>query len=169
MRNYLKWTLPLLVLALLSYLAWGFTTKLNRHQETAKRTQTLPEFKAYTIDSLEINKTALAKHSSVLIFFDPDCEHCQLEADEVCKKASLLSKAKILMLSAASDSTLKVFANMHKLDHLPNIQVAHINREEAYQTFGFASVPDVLIYHADGLLAKRFKGETSVEAILRHL
>ena len=169
MRTCLKWTLPLLVLALLSYLAWGFTTKLHRQQEMTKRVQALPNFKAYTVDSLAINKAALANRPTVFIYFDPDCEHCQREADELRKKVTLLAEAKILMLSSAPASALKIFATTHQLDHIPNVQVAHIDRKEAYETFGFASVPDVLIYHADGSLSKRFRGETSIEAIARHL
>lgn len=73
------------------------------------------------------------------------------------------------MLSSAPVMALQTFAKVHKLNTTPTLQVAHIDRQTAYDTFGFAAVPDVLIYHADGTLSKRFRGETSVDAIKRHL
>ncbi|GAB3575252.1 hypothetical protein GCM10027578_39140 [Spirosoma luteolum] len=169
MKTYLKWTIPVLVLAVLAYLAWGFTNKLNRKKEVAERIQTLPNFVAYSFDRLKINRTIVANRSAVLIYFDPDCDHCQREADELRRKAALLSSARVIMLSSAPVAALATFAKAHQLNSLPTVQVAHIDRKTAYETFGFASVPDVLIYHADGSLSKRFRGETSVEAIARNL
>ncbi len=169
MRTCLKWALPVLVLTVLAYLGWGFTSTLNRKKQFAEQIQTLPEFTAYSIDRSEISGATLANRPAVLIYFDPDCDHCQREADELHKKAALLKSAHVIMLSSASLPALKTFANTHQINGLPTVRIAHINRQTAYETFGFASVPDVLIYHANGSLAKRFRGETSVEAIARHL
>ncbi|GAB2581693.1 peroxiredoxin family protein [Spirosoma areae] len=169
MRTHLKWALPVLVLAVLAYLGWGFTNKLNHKQQVAKRIQTLPDFTAYSIDRSEISSAALSNRPAVLIYFDPDCDHCQREAAELQKKAASLASAQVLMLSSAPAPALKTFAKTHKINNLPNVQVAHIDKQTAYETFGFTSVPDVLIYHADGSLAKHFRGETSIEVVARHL
>ncbi|MFD2570640.1 TlpA family protein disulfide reductase [Spirosoma soli] len=169
MKKYLQWGLPIFILATLSYFVWGFTTKLNRKKEVAQRVQTLPNFTASLLDRSVISKTTLAGQPVVLLYFDPDCDHCQREADELYKKSVLLKQAMIVMLSSAPISDLTTFTEAYKLNALPNVRVAHIDRQVAYDTLGFTSVPDVLIYHADGSLAKHFKGETSVEAIARHL
>lgn len=169
MKTYLKWTLSLLVVGLISYLAWGFISKLQRKQESSERVKVLPDFRAYTIDRSEISKATLAERPAVLIYFDPDCDHCHREADELHKKAALLAPAQVLMLSSAGLPEIKRFMHVHPFNVISNVRVAYIDRQIAYETFGFASVPDVLIYHADGSLAKRFQGETSVEAIARHL
>lgn len=169
MKMYMKWALPVLVLAVLSYLAWGFTTKLNRQKVVVERTRTLPDFTAYSLDSSIVSRAELLNRPAVLIYFDPDCDHCQREADELRKKATLLAPAQVLMLSSAPLSALNEFAKTHRINSIANLRVAHIDRKTAYETFGFASVPDVMIYRTDGSLAKRFRGETSVEAIARHL
>ena len=169
MRTYLKWLLPVLVLGMLSYLAWGFRAKLTRKQEVAERIQHMPTFRAEGINHVLLTNDSLAHVPAVLVFFDPDCDHCQREADELSKKATTLAPAQVLLLSSAPLPALSTFAKVHKLTNVPDLRVAHIDRQVAYDTFGFASVPDVLIYHADGSLAKRFKGETSVEAIRRQL
>ncbi len=168
MRTYLKWILLLLVVGLLSYLGWGFTSKLHRKQEATERIKELPDFTAYGVDHSKISRATFVGRPTVLIYFDPDCDHCQREADELYKKAALLASAQILMLSSARLPELKTFVQMKQLNQLSNVVVAHIDRQVAYETFGFTSVPDVLIYHADGSLAKQFRGETSIEAIVRH-
>ncbi|WP_338870398.1 hypothetical protein WBJ53_22675 [Spirosoma sp. SC4-14] len=169
MRTYLKWGLPLLVVALLSYLIWGFTNKLNQKQKTADRIQTLPTFTAYGLDSSVIHTAQLANRPTVFIYFDPDCEHCQREAEELHKRASLLNNAAIILLSSAPLTILKTFAQTYQLGKLTNVQVAHIDRKSAYETFGFTSIPDILIYRSNGSLAKHFQGETSIEAIARYI
>lgn len=169
MKTYLKWGLPVLVAGLIAYLSWGFTTKLHHKQKAAERIQTLPPFNAYTLDRSKISSTTIGNRAAVILYFDPDCDHCQREADELRQKASLLSEAQVIMLSSAPLPALATFAKAHKLNNLPNVQVAHLDKQVAYETFGFAGVPDVLIYHANGSLAKRFRGETSIEAIARRL
>ena len=158
-----------MVVAVLSYIAWGFINTLNHKQKTAERIQTLPAFIAHKLDSTIIDVTGLANHPIVFIYFDPECDHCQREAHELRRKSASLNKAQIIMLSTAPLSTLKTFAQTYQLTKLSNVQVAHIDRKIAHETFGFTSVPDVLIYRANGSLAKHFRGETSIEAIARHL
>ena len=111
----------------------------------------------------------LIDRPAVLIYFDPDCDHCQREADELRQHAATLASAQVLMLSSAPVSALKTFAKSHQIANLTNLQIAHIDRLVAYETFGFTSVPDVLVYHADGTLSKHFRGETSIAAIARCL
>lgn len=169
MRNYLKWALPALAVGLIAYFGWGFTNKLHHKQATAERIQTLPDFTAYSLTRSKITTASLANRPAVLVYFDPDCDHCQREADELHKHAATLANSQVLMLSAAPVPALKTFAQAHQLNGLPNVEIAQIDRKAAYETFGFTSVPDVLVYHANGSLAKHFRGETSIEAIKRHL
>lgn len=169
MRIYLKWAIPIVAIALISYLAWGFTTKLHRKHETAERIQTLPNFSAQGVRKERISQADFQNKPTVLIYFNSDCEHCQREADELRQHTATLADAQILMLSSEPLPLLIPFVKAHKLNGIPNIQVAHIDQKVAYETFGFTSVPDVLIYHADGTLAKHFRGETSIDAIKRHL
>ena len=169
MRTYLKWVLPALVVALVAYLGWGFTTKLHQKQETAERINTLPDFVAEGLDKLPVSQKTLENAAAVLIYFNPPCDHCQREADEIRTHITSLTNTQVLLLSSAPLAELSAFARVHQLNRLPRVRVAHIDPQVAYKTFGFTSVPDILIYHADGTLTKRFRGETSINAITRHL
>ena len=180
MRTYLKWGVAALLLGTLAYLIWDFTTQLNRKKAVAQRTQTLPACTVQDISGETFTIDPQGK-PTVLIFFGPDCEHCQSEARELREQGASLSGARVVMLSAAPISALKTFVQTYQLGNpavaggpasgraVPDFRVAHIDRQVARETFGFSSVPDVLIYHADGTLSHRFKGETSIAAIARHL
>ena len=168
MRTYLKWGVAMLLLGTLAYLIWGFTTQLNRKKAVAQRIQTLPVCTVQDISGETFTIEPQGK-PTVLIYFDPDCDHCQREAKELCKEGAALASATVVMLSAAPVPALKTFAQTYQLNNVPGLRVAHIERQVARETFGFSSVPDVLIYHADGTLSHRFKGETSIAAIARHL
>ena len=168
MRTYLKWSIGAVLLGTLAYLGWGFTTKLGHKKEIARRTQTLPPVVVKSISGQRVTVAGQGK-PTVLLFIEPDCEHCQRQVVELQKHHAKLNGAAVFVLSAAPLAELKAFAQTNWLTDLPNVRVAHVGRGVAHETFGFASTPDILIYHADGLLSKRLKGETSIEAIRRHL
>jgi thiol-disulfide isomerase/thioredoxin len=167
-RTYLKWGIGVALLGALAYLGWGFTSKLNHKKAIAQRTQMLPPVSVETLGGQRV-VVAGQGQPTVLLFIEPDCDHCQREAAELYQQHDKLAGAAVFVLSAAPFSELKTFAQTYRLLGLSNVQVAHIERSVAHDTFGFATTPDVLIYHADGSLSKRFKGETSIEAIRRHL
>ncbi|MEZ0487348.1 peroxiredoxin family protein [Fibrella aquatica] len=168
MRTYLKWGVATALLGTLAYLVWGFTTQLSRKKAVAQRTQTLPACTVQPISGEPFTLTSAGK-PTVLIYFDPDCDHCQREARALRKEGAALANATVVMLSSAPVPALKTFTQTYQLASVPGLRVAHIDRQVAHDTFGFATVPDVLIYHADGTLSHRFKGETSIAAIARHL
>ncbi|MBO0949529.1 peroxiredoxin family protein [Fibrella forsythiae] len=168
MRTYLKWAILMAFLCTLAYLVWGFTTKLERKKAIAKRTQTLPSCTVQGISGDTFTLTSAGK-PTVLIYFEPDCEHCQREARELRNEYAALAEANLVLLSAAPVPALKTFVQTYQLASVPGLRMAHIDRQVAHDTFGFVSVPDVLIYHADGTLSHRFKGETSITAIAKRL
>ncbi len=168
MRTYLKWAVATVLLGTLAYLVWGFTTRLSRKKAVAQRTQKLPVCVVQDIDTGTFTIEPQGK-PTVLIYFDPDCDHCQREAREIQQQGASLTGATVVMLSAAPVAALKTFATTYRLTNVPGLRVAHVDRQVAQTTFGFTSVPDVLIYHANGTLSRRFKGETSIAAITRYL
>lgn len=94
MKTYVKWVLPVLVVGLLSYLAWGVTSRLQRKDEVTHRTQKLPDFKATSIAKTLVSQDDFQNKPAVLLYFDPDCEHCQREADELRQQAGKLTDAR---------------------------------------------------------------------------
>lgn len=169
MRKLLLWVVPLLILSLVAVLGWRFTTRLRHKQAVTEAVKSLPAFTALTLSGDTVSQQTLQNRAVVLVFIDPDCEHCRHQVEQFRQKTGIADQAEVLLLSAAPISALKKFATAYKLTNAPSLQVAHIDGKAAYETFGFATTPDILIYRANGQLAKHFRGQASAEAILRHL
>ncbi len=169
MRTTLRWLIPGLVGVALVSLGWRFTIRLQHKQAVAEGVKTLPSFGVRTTTGDTLTSAMLAQRPCVLVYIDPDCGHCQRQIEQIANAGDALNRADIVLLSAAPLSALNEFAKTHKLTNLAHVRVAHIEAKQAWETFGFATTPDLLIYRANGQLAKHFKGEASAEAIARHL
>ncbi len=105
----------------------------------------------------------------VLIFFNPECEHCQYEARGIKENVNDFKNTELIFISSESIAAIQRFASQYNLENYPFVHFTKINREEIFDTFGTLSVPHIFIYDKDHKLIKEFKGETKVEAILKYL
>lgn len=121
--------------------------------------------------SLDGNKSVLPRRVAgpvVLIYFEPDCDHCQRQASEISRHAMEFGNVCVLWLSKDSLATLRSFAHQYSLLRPPMMQVAQIKPEVAI-ALQFFSTPDIRIYNADHQLVQRYKGETRAAAIINKL
>ena len=107
--------------------------------------------------------------STLIILFDPDCEHCQYEAEQLQKHHRELAHANVYLLTTQSYARAYTFAHHYGLDTLAMMHVGTLTRDESYRLFGPTSVPHLFIYGSDGQLRKEYKGETKIEALLNAL
>ncbi len=106
---------------------------------------------------------------TVIIVFNPDCEHCQYEAQQLNLHHGAFSRAAVFWLTTDTPAHARVFARQYGLDSLPGVHVGTLTRDEAYRAFGPTSVPHLFVYGADGKLRKEYRGETKIEAITKYL
>lgn len=142
---------------------------LQYKKEIETKMQQLPTVSLRGLDSTAVTLTQ--KHQpTVLFYFDPHCEHCQHEATELKKQAQAFNNAQLLWLSTERLWVLRAFEKEYALQKtLPSLTIAQISPQEAHKQFGFRTVPTILIYDAEGHLAKRYVGETKIEAIVKYL
>lgn len=161
MKKTHKWLLVGAFLGLSFLLGAGIASRLAHKQNVAEQTRVLPNltFQSYDGSPVHLN---VGTQPTVLIYFEPDCDHCQQEATEYRKAAQTLEAMRVLWLSSAARPAVEQFAVAYGL--VPN-QVVLLNREVAYKKFGFSAVPNIMIYRADGSLVRRFKGVTSFKEI----
>jgi thiol-disulfide isomerase/thioredoxin len=105
---------------------------------------------------------------SVVIAFQPDCEHCQYEAKNIKDKSAELRGVNIAFLTSASDSLAKKFADDYGLNTQLSVRVFG-NQKILLDSLGVKTIPTVFIYNKDKQLVKRFDGETKIEAILKYI
>lgn len=105
------------------------------------------------------------KGKTVLIFFEPDCEHCQREANEMQQHLSAFSKYTVCFFSPAPMDQMQQFFMKYNLSG-PNIFFAQTPFNIILQELGAIPAPSVYIYSEEGKLVKAFKGETPMANIL---
>src|SRR5689334_21307901 len=85
-----------LIAILISFLSMVFFSP-------AAFSQNLPPFKMYRSDKTVFNAAELPKTKPVvLIYFDPDCDHCQKLMKELFQKIDAFKKAQIIMITFKS-------------------------------------------------------------------
>ena len=90
---------------------------------TLNNIQHLPTFTIYTVpDSTAFSNEQLKKNKPVvLMFFSPDCDHCQKETKELLAYKEKLKGLQIIMASAAAFAEIKTFYKEYNIASMPNI------------------------------------------------
>lgn len=100
----------------------------------------------------------------MLIFFNPSCDHCEREAEQIKNRKQLFANHTLYFVSTESVESLTAFANKYELTD-KNFVFAQADAASVFESVGnLPSVPAIFIYK-DHRLIKRFDGETSLDVI----
>jgi thiol-disulfide isomerase/thioredoxin len=130
--------------------------------------ETIPAFNIYIVpDSTSFsNKNLKANKPFVIMFFSPDCEHCQKETKELLAYKDELRDIPILMASPSSFGMIKQFYEEYNLAAMPNIKLGSDVNYALGSIYQLRTFPSIFIYDHKGKLAKAFVGNAGVPAIL---
>ena len=130
--------------------------------------QILPSFKLNTVpDSSEFsNKNLNHAKPVVIMFFSPDCEHCQKETKELLAYKSDLKNIQIVMLSPSSYPTLKKFYEEYGIPAIPSIKMGQDVNYTLGSLYQIRTFPTLYVYSKTGKLLKAFAGNVGVPEIL---
>ncbi|MFA6947141.1 MAG: redoxin domain-containing protein [Pedobacter sp.] len=105
---------------------------------------------------------------TVIIYFNPECDHCQYEATEIGRQPERFAKANMILITPY-DSTKRIeaFADKYKLWQVDNLVVLLDRNFQFKKYFGTSVFPSVFIYGANKRLLKQFIGEVKMEAVLK--
>lgn len=134
-----------------------------------QRYPTLPALQLLLSDSTtKYTKENVPKKKPVLlIFFSPDCEHCQHETEQLMLNKEALKDIHIVMATTLPIYKMKAFAEQYGLTELPNVVVG---RDLYYLLPGFYEIrnlPYLALYDKKGKLIQTFEGNVGWEKILQ--
>lgn len=168
MRRYLRIGLIVLIVGLLGGAGFTMRQTLAAKDALATKLQHLP-----TLSGVQYVRKPTAimpgRQPTLIILFDPDCEHCQNEATQIRQVQSAFAGAAVYWLTTQPMARARKFAQQYGLDTLAMMHVGTLTRDEANHTFGSTSVPRIFIYGRDGALRKEYKGEVKIASLLQHL
>ncbi|GAA4432715.1 hypothetical protein GCM10023188_21390 [Pontibacter saemangeumensis] len=128
----------------------------------------LPMLPLTTLDGTKLMVNEL-EGSTVLVLFQPDCDHCQREAAQIREHIEAFQDYKIYFVSDAGIPQLSQFAETYKLADQRNVYFAQTSINEILNQVGPIEAPSLFVYSPEGRLVKSFIGETPIEEILKVL
>jgi len=138
-----------------------------------KKNPAIPEFKI--VETRDTTATfirdSLPKHKQVvIIYFSPDCSHCQYEATEIVKNMDKLKHVFFVWINYhQSLKALSEFSEKYKLNQFSNVVVG---KETSYKTAVFYQIeftPFIAIYNSKGIFKKEFRTGAKPEELIEAL
>jgi len=167
MKKVLRYLIVIVVLGGVLFLTSRTWKSYQTKKEIERRVQTLQHCSFQTTTGKEIYLDEFdPSQPTIIIYFHPECEHCQYEAREIGFHADELSRTNLVMITP-DDSIQRIekFARVNHLWELNNFELLKDSKYAFKKYFGTAKVPSIFIYKNHHLL-KRYSGETKIEAIL---
>lgn len=168
MRKTYLGLISILIILVLAYMLYGITQKVSE-KERLEKGVLLPKFSFSGLDSTTFSDKDLEVGSAVIIkYFDPNCDHCQRETEELVQNISLLNGTPILMVTAADRSPVEDFVQNYSLADQSSITILFDGDYEFGQIFGDYSTPCTFVYDQDHRLIEFIRGEIET-TYLQHL
>lgn len=121
----------------------------------------LPPYKILKTDSTWATPANLKHHRTVLIYFSPDCPHCQHLTMEMREKIKQFGDAQIVMITWSNNydiRAIKSFVKEFDLKKYTNISIGTEGYSYVVQKYyKIETTPYVAVYNADGKLSKAFR------------
>lgn len=119
---------------------------------------TIPPFSIQMPDSSWFSKVKLQpKKPTLILYFSPDCGHCQLETEEVLSKIKELNNLQIVMITSRPFEDMANFAEHYKISRFPTIKIGTDPSRMVTQFYDVKFTPFSALYDAKGKLVKVYK------------
>lgn len=167
-----KWAKYLVVFALLATGSWLVTKTFQSYRMKKAATEKIQTLQHCCFESLHGRQTCLdgfnPNQPTVIIYFNPECEHCQYEATEIGRQPERFAKANMILITPdSSKEKIETFANSYRLWQVDNLVILYDHNFQFKKYFGTTVFPSVFIYGTDKRLLKQFIGEVKMEAVLK--
>lgn len=127
----------------------------------------LPDMTITRLDNSRVRVKEL-KGRNILVLFQPDCDHCQRETQEIKANLAAFKDYTLYFVSNYPAERLRQFSQDYGLALAPNVVFASTSLDDILNTLGPQPSPSLYIYDG-GRLVKSFLGETKMETILPYL
>lgn len=155
---------------LLLAVTWYYVFKGNNTAHNHVAPAELPAFSFTQFDGSDFTRDSLRPETpTVVMLFDPDCEHCQHELETIQKNIAAFQGVQLLLVSPADRTRLIPFASERGLKALPGVHVLGTDAPAFLETFGTTKMPSSFFYDAEGDLRQEMIGPPKEEQLLEAL
>lgn len=157
------------VIIFISYFGYQSIKKHNINKQAEKTIQELPVFSFYTLNKKRFKYINITKKNTLIIYFHPECEHCQYEAKQLVLNKEKFKQTQILMISPADLTDIQLFNTSYGLNKVEILKMLWDKERKFENHFGKSTFPTILIYNQENKLQKKYKGEVKIESILKYI
>jgi hypothetical protein len=128
----------------------------------------IPAFDLLLADSVTVFSTSRIPAGSpvILMYFSPDCEHCQRQTDALVKHIESLRDVRIYLITPLPFGEMKTFTLDYHLSRYTNITVGQDYRYAFYKYYKAEAFPCTAIYDDRKQLIKLYRQELGIDRIL---
>ncbi|MBW6482528.1 MAG: peroxiredoxin family protein [Vicingaceae bacterium] len=157
------------IVILISYFGYKSIKKHNINKQVELTLNELPVFSFYTLNKEEFTYSNATKQQTLIIYFHPECEHCQYETKQLVLNKEKFFDTQILMISPAELTDIKQFKIDYNLNNLTHFNLLWDKDRKFESYFGKSTFPTLLIYNQENKLQKKYKGEVKIETVLNYI
>lgn len=143
----------------------------SRAQTTDVAGAAMPPYRILKTDSTFATPANLAHRKTMLIYFAPDCPHCQHLTMELREKMKQLGNTQIVMITWSNNYDIRAIKNFVRdfdLKKYPNIIVGTEGYTYLVQKyFKVETTPYIAIYNSDKKLVKSYSKVPDVDVIIK--
>ncbi len=160
----------LLVLSCL-FIAATLFAQVDSVKHPYQKFPTYPPVRLLQTDSVSFyTKEDLPKKKPVmLVLFNPQCQHCQHEAEELTKNIDQFKDVQIVMATTMLFDSMMTFREKYKLADHPNIVVAQDTHFFLPSFFMIHNLPFHAFYNKKKELISVFEGSMTIEKMVKEL
>jgi thiol-disulfide isomerase/thioredoxin len=134
------------------------------------KTKLMPAFTVLSLDSVPFTQTVLSQgKSSLIMLFNPDCEHCQHQMQLLLTIPELTQNTNVILSSTETLPKIKSFYDKFHLEKYPLIR---IGKDYKYFFGGFfqpKTIPVLAFYNKQNQLVYFNQGNVKKNTILQAL
>lgn len=133
-----------------------------------QKNPTIPTFSIQTPDSSWFSKVNLqSKKPTLILYFSPDCGHCQIETEEVLGNIKELENLQIVMVTSRPFGDMVNFADHYKLNRFPTIKIGTDPARRITEFYEVKFTPFSALYDKKGQLVKVYEKGIDIPELIR--
>jgi thioredoxin-related protein len=101
----------------------------------------------------------------LLILFNPDCDHCQHETEEIINHIDQFKKLQIVMATMMPFDAMKSFYQKYELSNIKTYIVGQDQNFFLIPYYRYGNLPFLAFYNKKGNLISVFEGSMPIEKV----
>lgn len=151
----------LLLPVLISFSSTAQTDTAATRKDTLapyQKTPYIPSFRIQMPDSSWFSKASLKpKKPTLIVYFSPDCGHCQTETEELLSKMKEFNNLQIVMITSRPFKDMANFAEHYKIKRFPSIKIGSDPARLVTRFYDVKFTPFSALYDNKGKLEKVYE------------